>query len=65
MQINLTSPKQIPGLIAGFVKPWLGLAGVLLAAGIAIEVLAGFRVPFVVTGQDGLLLAAVLVYASR
>lgn len=65
MQINLSSPKQIPGLIAGFVQPWLFLAGVLLAAGIALEVLGGFRVPLVVTGQDGMLLAALLVYVGR
>lgn len=65
MQINLSSPGQIPGLIVGFLKPWLTLACVLLAFGIALEVLGGFRVPLVVTGQEGLLLAAVLVYAGR
>lgn len=63
--MQITSPKQISGLIAGFVKPWLGLAGVLLAAGIALEVLGGFRIPFVVTGQEGMLLAAMLVFVAR
>jgi len=43
----------------------LGLAGVLLAAGIALEVLGGFRIPFVVTGQEGRLLAAMLVFVAR
>lgn len=65
MQINISSPAQIVGLIVGFLKPWLLLAGVLLAAGIALETLAGVRVPFVVGGTEGIYLAALLVFVGR
>ena len=65
MQVNLSSPGQIAAQVSGLVKPWLMFTGVVLTAAIALELVAGFRVPFVSGGQEQMYLAALLIWAGR
>jgi len=60
---KVSTNSALPG---DFRMNWMGVAWEQEGAGIAIEVLTGIRCfPFVVTGQEGTLLAAVLVYVGR
>ena len=55
---------QAIGRAAGFIKPWVHLAGVALAAALAIDAFV-YAVPGVSGDQGTLLLAALLVFAGR
>ena len=65
IELNHKGLQKLAGAIIGVLQLPLLIAGFYLAVAIALETMFGVRMPFVVAGQEGIFLAALLIWAGR